>query len=200
MVKSDGSLLDTYTVIPELGASVGTLEVDILDSGDSPVLNPYMEMDALDFNTSYQSSTGTFGISSQKIRVSNTTGTASWTLSIAPSGGATDYWDATTDFDYNDPTANAGDGADADSLGGQLTIDSSSATITPESGCSTTGLSLNSSASYSEGVVDSITIFSASSGADTGCYWDVTGIDISQTVPANQPADYYTIDLVLTIM
>lgn len=35
--------------------------------------------------------------------------------------------------------------------------------------------------------------------AETGCYWDITGIDVSQSIPSEQEVDDYSIDLVLTI-
>ncbi len=201
VVESDGTLLDTYSVIPEITtAAGGTLSVDIVDGAGSSVASPFLEMGGANVSFSNQTATGTFGISSQKIRVDNGTGTAVWTLSLAADSGATALWDGTTDYDFNDPTANAVDGADTDSFGGQMTVDPSSSTITPEGGCTLTNISSGGSSSYSEGVTDAITIASASSGADTNCYWDITDIDISQTIPAEQPADSYTIDMTLSII
>lgn len=201
VVESDGTLLDTYSVIPEITtAAGGTLSVDIVDGAGSSVASPFLEMGGANVSFSNQTATGTFGISSQKIRVDNGTGTAVWTLSLAADSGATALWDGTTDYDFNDPTANAEDGADTDSFGGQMTVDPSSSTITPEGGCTLTNISSGGSSSYSEGVTDAITIASASSGADTNCYWDITDIDISQTIPAEQPADSYTIDMTLSII
>lgn len=202
IVKSDGTELDTYSVYPEIttAAASGSLSVDIVDAGGSSVGSPSVGMNSTEFSFSDQTATGTFGTSSEKIRVDNGTGTATWTLSLAADSGSTAFWDGGTDYDFNDPTANAGDGADADSIGGQMTIDPSGATITPEGGCTTTNISLGSSNAYNEGTTDSITLASAASGADTGCYWDITDIDISQTIPAEQPADSYSIDMTLSII
>jgi hypothetical protein len=203
VVKSDDSLLDTYTVIPEITtAGGGALSVDIVDAGGVTVGSPSVSMSPASFSFTNQTATGTFGTSSQKVRVDNGTGTATWTLSIAADAGATAFWDgAAADYDFNDPTASAGDGGDADSLGGQMTIDPSSATITPEGGCTLTNISAGSSSAFNQGVTDSITLASAASGADTNCYWDITDIDISQTIPAEQPAGSdYDINMTLSII
>lgn len=182
-------------------ASTGSLSVDIVDSGGSSVSSPSMVMSAIAVSFTSQTATGTFGTSSEKVRVTNTTGTATWTLSIAATSGATALWDsAGTDYDFNDPTAGAGDGGDADSVGGQLTLNASAGTVTPQSGCSTTGITKGSSTGFSQGVTDSITLLTAGSTADTNCYWDLTGISISQTIPREQPAaSDYDINMTVTV-
>ncbi len=196
-VWSDWSDETSFTTETDV---VGSLSADIVDAGGITVGSPSAQMNSQVFSFSDQTSTGTFGTSSQKIRVDNGTGTSTWTLSLAASG-TTDFWDsAGTDYDFNDPTASAVDGADADSLGGQMTINPSGVTITPEGGCTTTNISGGGSTAFSEGVTDSITLASASSGADTDCYWDLTDISISQTIPAEQPADNYSIDMTLSII
>lgn len=181
--------------------SSGSLSVDILDSSDISVGSPSVSMNAIDFSFINQSTNGTLGTSSEKIRVENPTGSSTWTLSLAAEDGSTALWSSGTDFyDFNDPTANAEDGADVDSYGGQMTIDPSSSTITPAGGCTLSNISSGSSSSFNEGVTDSITLASATSGADTNCHWDITGIDISQTIPAEQPAGNYAIDMTLSIV
>lgn len=201
VVESDNTLLDTYTVIPELTTANGALEVDIVDVGGSSVASPFVLFSSLTISFSDQVSTGTLGANDQRIRVTNTTANPQWSLSIAATSGTTALWDGSTDdFDFNDPTASAGDGADADSFGGQLSIDPSGATIAPEGGCSSTGIALGSSSAFSEGVTDAITISSANGTADTSCYFDFTGVNLSQTVPAEQISDSYDIDMTLTIV
>lgn len=201
-VKSDGSLLDTYTNIPEvITASGGALSADIVDAGGTPVGAPTVAMSSASFSFNDQISTGIFGTSGQKIRVDNGTGTATWTLSLAADGGATSFWDGvSSDYDFNDPTASAADGGDTDSLGGQMTVDPSSATISPEGGCTLTNISAGSSGSFSEGVTNSLTVANAASGADTNCYWDITDVDISQTIPPEQASGNYSIDMTLSII
>src|SRR5690606_19814051 len=154
----------------------------------------------LEFSFSDQTAMGILGIGEEKIRINNPTGNSTWTLSLATTDGGGALWaDGGNFYDFNDPETNAEDGTDDDSFGGQMTIDPSEADINPEDGCGLTNISLGSSASFEEDVLDSITIASATSGADTGCFWDITNIDISQTIPAEQPAGNYSLEMVLTI-
>lgn len=176
----------------------GALTVDIVNSSGTTVASPSMAMTSATFSFNYQTATGTFGVATEKIRVQNTTANAQWNLTIAADLGATSFWDGTSDYDFNDPTANAEDGGDDDSLGGQMTINASGATITPEAGCANTGLTLGSSTALSEGVTNSANLITAGATAETDCYWDLTGVSISQTIPAEQPADSYTISMTLT--
>ncbi len=198
IVKSDGSLLNEYTVIPQITtAAGGSVSADIVDSGGTPVGSPSVTMNSVIVTIGHQSATGIFGQANQKIRVTNNSGNAQWTLSLAADGGATSFWDGTsTDYDFNDPTANAGDGADSDSLGGRMSLNPSVGTLAGT--CGTTGVTKWSSASFSEGSIDSIALLTAWAGADTQCYWDFTGIDISQTIPGEKPTGSYSINMTLT--
>jgi hypothetical protein len=119
MVKSDGTVLNTYTTIPQVttASGGGSLSVDIVDSGGTPVGSPSMAMNSVVMSLGYQTATGIFGVSAQKMHVSNTTGNAQWSASIAANTGATAFWNGVVDYDFNDSTINAGDGGDADSLG-----------------------------------------------------------------------------------
>jgi hypothetical protein len=118
ILKSDGTALSTYTMIPQIttAAGGGALSVDIVDSGGTPVGSPSMSMNSVVMSLGYQTATGTFGITAQKMRVSNTTGNPQWSASIAANAGNTAFWNGALDYDFNDPTANAGDGGDADSF------------------------------------------------------------------------------------
>jgi len=205
VINNDGASpevvnLDYVRLNVDYTPPIGVLTVDIVDSGGSPVASPSITMGTKAVSFSYQTSTGSFGTSSEKVRVDNPTANPQWTLSIAASAGSTAFWDGVSDYDFNDPTSQAGDGADADSLGGQMTIDPSVGTMTPEAGCSNTGLSLGSSSAFSEGVVDSITLIIAGATAETSCYWDLTGVSISQTIPAEQPADSYSLGITVTVI
>ncbi|MBN2101122.1 hypothetical protein JW710_04520, partial [Candidatus Dojkabacteria bacterium] len=200
IVKSDGTLLDSYSYYPEI-TTYGNLSVDIVDAGGGSISTPSVIMGPIALALNYQISTGTFGISTEKIRITNSTTNPQWTLNLSADLGSTSYWNgSSSDYDFNDPTANAEDGGDTDSIGGQMTIDPTSGTITPQSGCSTTGLSLGTEASFSEGTLDSITIISADNTADMNCFWDITGIGIDQTIPKEQQSDTYSIDMTLTIV
>lgn len=178
----------------------GSLTVDIVDSDGSTIANPSLAMDPINFAFISQTASGTLGVSSKKIRIDNNSGNAQWTLSIAATGGNTSVWSgAGNTYDFNDISAGGNDGADLDSYGGQMNFNPGIAVITPESGCETTGLTLGSPSSFAEGVLDSVNILSANSSAQTGCYWDLTGIGISQTIPAEQVTDNYSINMTLTI-
>jgi hypothetical protein len=198
MVKSDGSTLNTYTVIPQITTAAGwSVSVDIVDSGGTPVGSPSVTMNSVIVTIGHQSATWVFSDASQKIRVTNNSGNAQWSLTIAANGGATAFWDwPTTDYDFNDPTANAGDGADTDSLGGRMSLNPSVGTLGGT--CTATGITKWSSSSFSEGATNSITILTAGATANTGCYWDFTGIDISQTIPGEKPTGSYSLSMTLT--
>lgn len=196
-----GSWTAGTTKICASAFGAGTLTTDIVDAGGSSVTNPSIAMGAVATAFSYQTVNGTLGVSTQKIRTDNSTGNAQWTLTIAADSGPTALWSAgTPKYDFNDPTANAGDGGDADSYGGQMTVNPSAGTLTPKSGCANTGLTLGSSASFSEGVTNSITLLTAgSSAAIRTCYWDLTGVSVSQTIPAEQAAGNYSLNMTLTV-
>lgn len=182
--------------------SSGSLSVDIVDGAGSPVASPSVTFSALNYSFSSQTSTGTLGTASEKIRVSNTTATATWTLTIAATSGATALWSAgTPKYDYNDASG-ASDGSDTDSYGGQLTMNPSAGTVSAVSPCnSTADITKGSSNSFSETapVVSSITLLSAGASASTNCSWDFTGVSLSQAVPSSQTTGTYTISFTLTV-
>lgn len=170
--------------------NAGVLSTDIVDASDVSVTNPSFAMTPLSVSTLQQSSTGTFGGNSQRILVDNPGGANNgWSLAIAGTNGpGTTLWDSganTYEFD----------GAPAD---GQLTLDPSVASLTSQVGTST-GITLGSLASFSFGVVDSITLFSASAGSDDIWRGYITDVDVSQTIPGGQPSGNYVLDLTQTV-
>ena len=197
----------------EFGQTItsGTLTTDIQDAGHTPVANPTVSMSNKNFSFDCQAgasaSTGTFGTNSERIYVNNPDAADNgWTLTLAPSGGATDRWEnagATAFFDFNDPngaTAGCSDGGDSDAIAGQMTVDPSSATLTLDcSTCSVNNISLGSSAAFNEGTTDSITLLDAAAASDDVGRWYLTGTAISQTIPSEQNADTYNIDMTLTV-
>lgn len=177
----------------------GALDVQIVDAGGSVVSNPSVAFPSKAFSGSFQSSAATLGVASQKMRVTNPTGTETWTLNIAATSGSTASWSSgSANYDFNDATASAGDGADADSYGGELTVDPSTGTIAGVSGTATINVSLGASDAFEEGTTDSIDLMSASAGADAPGVWDLTGISLSQDIPAMQATGSYSIDMTLT--
>ncbi|MBL8030880.1 MAG: hypothetical protein JNK33_00950 [Candidatus Doudnabacteria bacterium] len=182
----------------------GVLAVDIVDGSGVTVASPAVDMANSSFSFSCQTATGTLGTSAEKVRVTNGTVTAPWSLSMAATGGETANWTGPGgSYDYNDSggtSAGCGDSGDADVLAGQLTVDPSVATLTPQAGCSNTGVSLGSLAAFSEGGVSSIGLASASGSAGVDCYWEIIDIPASQALPAEQSLGAYSINLTLTIV
>lgn len=181
----------------------GTLTTDIVDSSYNSVANPSVTMNPVTFSFSCQTATGTFGTSSQQIYVQNPDAADDgWTLTVAPAN-TTDYWDgSSSDFDFNDGSGSGcSDGSDADSLAGQMTIDPSGATLSTGqcSSCTTSNISKGSSTAFEEGTTDSVTLLTASASSDDIGDWTLQGVSISQTIPAEQPAESYTINMVLTV-
>lgn len=200
IVKSVGTVLNTYTVIPQIttAAAGWSASVDIVDSLDTPVASPSVTMNSVVVTIGHQSATGIFSEASQKIRLTNNSGNPQWTLTLAADDGPTAFWDGTSqDYDFNDPTANAGDGLDTDSLGGRMSLNPTVGTLGWT--CSATGVTKWSSSSFYEWATNSISFLTAGAGADTGCYWDFTGIDISQTIPGEKASGTYSINMTLTV-
>ncbi len=183
----------------------GTLSVDIVDGSYVAVGSPSVALGTSAFSFSCQTSTGTFGTATQQLYIRNPDSADNgFTVSIAGSA-ATAVWDsAGTDFDFNDPTtAGCTDSVDADSVGGEMTIDPSVGTLATGNCalCTTTNVTLGSSDSFEEGVTDSITLVTAAAGSDDVGDWTIQDIDISQTIPAEQPAaSDYDIDMTLSIV
>lgn len=191
--------------------NAGTLDADIKNASRVTVASPSVAMTAAGFSFDCQSggsaSTGTFGTNGERVYVSNgDAADAGWDLTIAATGGATDTWDnggATESFDFNDAGTSGctddGTTADSDSFAGQLTLNPAAGTITTDCGtCSATNVSKGSSDSFDEGDIDDITLLAASSGSDDVWRGYLTGVGVSQTIPAEQPADTYTLNLTLT--
>lgn len=186
---------------PQLNETIsdGAKSVDIVDGSGNAVASPSATFGALTFSFGTQDATdnGIF-TSSQKIRVSNPTSTATWTINIAGSAPTALWTAGGNTYDFNDSSGYT-DGADTDSKGGQMTVDPSGATITGVSGCATTNISNGTSDSFVETTNNSIDLFTAASGAATYCRWDYTGVNLTQKVPAGQPSGSYTLSMTITI-
>ncbi|HAS00252.1 MAG: hypothetical protein US57_C0004G0011 [Candidatus Moranbacteria bacterium GW2011_GWC2_37_73] len=165
----------------------GSLSVDIVDSIGSTILSPVASFIAAGFDWSAQISNGTLGVASQKIRVSNTTTTPTWTLSISATAN-TDLWTSGGNtYDFNGSAAT-----------GRLQMNASTATVTPQSGCATTGVSKSAAAYFIQGTQDAVNLIVAGPTAETNCYWDITGITMTQDIPALQNTGNYALNLVVT--
>ena len=184
--------------------NAGTLTTDIVDGSYVPVASPTVAMGAVTFSFACQPATGTFGTATENIYVQNPDAADNgWTLAVAPPL-TTNLWTVGGNtYDFNDPTgAGCTDGADADARGGQMTVDPTGGTllIGQCASCATTGVSLGASAAYSEGVTNSVGLLSAAAGSDDIGDWRLRDIDISQQIPAEQPAAAgYAVSMVLTV-
>jgi hypothetical protein len=190
--------------------STGTLSTDIMDASRVTVASPGVAMSGKSFSFDCQAggsaSTGTLGTVAQRMYVNNPDGADNgWTLTVAATGGATGRWangGANTFMDFNDPTgstAGCSDGADADTSVGQLGLDPSTGTLTTDcTSCTSTGVTLGSNASFNQGTTDSITLINAAAGSNDVWRGYLTGVTASQTIPAETPADSYTLNLTLT--
>lgn len=190
--------------------NAGTLAVDIKDDSRVSVANPSVAMSAVttSFDCQYVgngASSGTFGSNLERIYVTNP-GAANngWTLTVAATGGATDTWTdgGTNEYDFNDATGTnpgCGDGADTDSVAGQMSLDPTAGSITTDcSSCTNTAVTSGSSDSFEEGSTDDITLINAGSGSDDVYRGYLTGVDVDQTIPPETPAASYTVNLTLT--
>lgn len=187
----------------------GTLATDIRDSSRVSVPSPSVSMSAATFSyiclTGGSAPIGTLGSNSQRVYVDNP-GAANngWTLTLAATSGPTTLWQntgSTKNYDFNDPgSSGCTDGADTDTRGGQLTVDPSVSTITADCAtCTTANITKGSPTAYSEGVTNSVTLLNAATASDDYGRWYLTGAGISQTLPAEQAVDNYTLNLTLTI-
>jgi hypothetical protein len=180
--------------------SAGSLSVDIVDGSGNTVGSPAAAFASKSFSFDTQTSAGTFGTASQKIRASNPTATDTWTVNLAGSATTATWTSGSNHYDFNDSNGSGyTDGADTDSYGGQITVDPSGGTIAGVSGCSTSNVSVGASDSFVEGSTDSIDLMSATTGAATSCRWDLTGVALSQKIPAAQTAGSYALTMVLSI-
>lgn len=205
-IASGVTVLAASTPTLTQSITAGTLTTDILDDTHTPVIAPATGMTQKSFSsecrTGIDASTGAMGSNTQRVYVTNPSGAdGGWTLSIAATSGPTALWTSGSNtYDFNDPTGGGcTDGADADSRAGQLTIDPSIATVNLDCvECTQTGITKGSLASFSQGTLDSVTLLSAGPSADKVWQGYLTGVGLSQTIPAQTPAGNYSLNLTLT--
>lgn len=177
----------------------GSTSTDIVNSSGGSVTSPLVTFPAATASIECQVKTATFGTSSEQLRITNTSGKTNWSVSIAPSSGSSATWSGgATNYDVND-VSGCMDGADADTSGGQLSINPSTATLSPRSGCSNNGVSLGTLGNFIEGTQNNITLLTAT-GSDINCFWDIQNIGLSQTIPGETKPGNYGINLVVTIV
>lgn len=203
IVKNNLSVFNAYPVYSEV-IITKDYDVGIVDGSGAEVISPLVTFATSAVSTTQCSlQTATLGTSLQKIRINNDLVTNGWNVSMAATGGPTAVWTSGSNtYDFNDPSgspAGCTDGGDADSQGGQMRVNPTVGTVTPEAGCTGTGLSWGPDSKFNQGVVDAITIGDANPSSERFCYWDVTAVALEQRIPSATPAGSYTMDMTVTM-
>jgi hypothetical protein len=207
VVKNDNTALTTYSTYPEV-VITKDYGIAIVDAAGTDVAAPLVNFGIGTTSTTQCSlQTAVLGTSSQRIRINNDLVTNGWNVSIAATGGPTARWTAGVNgYDFNDSggsPAGCTDGGDADPVAGQLRVNPSASTVTPETaptaGCTATGVTKGSDAVFNQGATDSITLAAGSPSAQRFCYWDMTNIALEQRIPIATPPGTYTIDMTVTM-
>ncbi|OYW85041.1 hypothetical protein B7Z17_03035, partial [Candidatus Saccharibacteria bacterium 32-49-10] len=183
--------------------------ISFVSSSGQPVPSPNFQMPKLNMMPDCQVASTSMGSPlGARLRLSQGANpTDGFSVTIAPSQGQSALWaDSSGDnyYDFNDSSgspAGCSDGSDGDMFAGLLTIDRSTSVLKPSIGCNLTGISYNfGPASFESGVTDIITLVNGSSSVSSNCRWDLTGTNITQTIPPNQPAGDYSLDLTITVV
>jgi hypothetical protein len=190
----------TSTFSQQINAS--TLATDIKDASRVTVASPSVSLAAVPFSHDCQTSTttGAFGTNTQRVYVDNP-GAANngWTLTIAASATSSLWTAGALKFDFNDAGGCAVADSDTDTYIGQMGIDPSVSTLTADcTSCTVGNISKGAYTNFVSGSVDSITLLTAAAGSDDIGRWYLTGADLVQTIPGDQAAGTYNVDLTLT--
>lgn len=186
---------------PTLSQSInaGALSADIYQSDDAtPVSAPSVSFPSQNYSFQCKTSTATLGDSNDKVNVTNlANGINTWNIAIAATGGYTTTWSDGSGHTYkfNDAT---GSGC----TNGQLTVDPSVATLTDDcnSSCAANDSTVSKGSALAfdhTGGHDSVTLLSDSAGTAWEGY--LTGISLSQTIPALQHSGSYTLGMTITL-
>lgn len=184
---------------PTLNQTVnaGALSTDIRQAGDiTSVTSPAVAFPALNRSFSCQTNTATLGDSSNLLNVTNFGTNNGFTLALAATGGSSATWSSTVpvvaSYAYNNP---AGSGC----TNGQMTVDPSAATLTLDcnSACTTTGVTQGSATTYNGTTTTSATLLTSTSSAAWEGY--LTGVSLSQKVPASQASGSYSLGMSITV-
>ena len=176
--------------------NAGTLTVDIVDASYVAVSSPGVTMGTVTKSLTLQTATGTLGTGTEQIYAKKTTGVNSgWAVSLAASTSNAVWHNTglTASFNYKDETSSG--------VNGQMTVDPSyagSVLAKGISGGSVIAATKGSSTAFTS-TVGSITLMSGTSSDGDGD-WSLQGVRISQTIPAQQAADTYTIPMVVSIL
>lgn len=169
----------------------GVLTAAILDASRVAVPSPSFAMTATNFSFSCQTATGTLGSGTQRLYVINPSATAggqSWNLTMAATGP---WSNGSATYAYNDA-------AGAGCTGGQLTVNPTPGTVTADCvSTACTGATITKGNSTAMTGSTPVTIISGAVG--TTIYRGyITGVSLSQAIPAEQPSGAYTLPVTLT--
>lgn len=167
--------------------NAGTLSTDIRNTSDGVVSNPTFAMGAVNVSTSAQTSTGTFGEAARRITVDNPGGANNgWTLTLNATTPGTGKWtDGSNSYAYNGTATT-----------GQLTVNPAAGALTSMTGTNT-GITLGAQATFSGATP--ITLLNAAASSDDIWRGYVTGVSLSQVIPAAQAPGSYTLPMTQTV-
>lgn len=179
--------------------NAGTLSANIYQSGDTtPVTAPTVAFSAVNYSFQCQTSTGTLGDSNDLLNVTNlASGINTWNIALAATNGSAATWTSGSNtYSYNNSA-----GTPAGCTSGQMTVNPATGVVTLDCNSQCTAnnstVSLGSSVALSSTGTDSATLLSDSAGTAWEGY--VTGISISQTIPALTPSGSYTLPMTITL-
>lgn len=167
--------------------TAGVLSTDIVNQTGGHVAAPSFAMASKAASTTQQTATGTFGTNEQRVMVDNPGGAnGGWTLTWNATTPGTGKWTgAAGSYAYN--------GAPA---AGQLTVDPSTAALRSTVGTDT-GISKGARASFTGN--GAITLLTGAANSDDVWSGYITGVSLSQTIPAGQAVGSYTLDMTQTV-
>ena len=180
--------------------NAGSITADIYQSNDTtPVAAPTVAFSPVNYSFSCQTSTGTLGDSNDKLNVTNlASGVSNWNIAIAATAGPTATWSSgSSTYSYNNAA-----GSPAGCTSGELTVNPSVATKTDDCNSSCTANDSTVSLGASTVLNNATSTNSATLMSDTaGTPWEgyITGISLSQQIPALQASGAYTLPMTITL-
>lgn len=127
-----GGVLASTGVNFTLIINPASLAVSIVNANYQPVTAPAVPLSYALYGDTCQSNTGTLGTTTQRIYVTNPrVANNGWSVTLAALDPTATWVSGSQKMDFNDPTTTGcTDGADVDTVAGQLTLDPTSAILT----------------------------------------------------------------------
>lgn len=177
----------TYNSQLTQSITAGSLSTDVRDGAGAIVASPSFSMSSVAASTAAQTSTGTFGTSTQRIAVDNPGGANNgWTLALNATTPGTGAWTSGGNtYAYNGTTAT-----------GQLTVNPTLGAIVATTGTAT-NVTKGTSAVFTG--TTPITLMVAATASEDIWSGYITGIGLSQAIPAGQALGSYTLSMTQTV-